>query len=117
MAAAKDLNRMMFRLCLQLLLLRLQICFQKSSKEDQRECIRGMVCLKEVLPTGFGNIFSVIYSPEKNASFHFHRLGKLFGIYLEATSCESKKKLIELNVAAIWESVYPASRVSFDLPR
>ena len=70
----------MFRLCLQLLLLRLQsFVFQKSLKEGQRECIRRMVCLKEdnvvMLPTGFGN--SVIYSPEhsrNNALFHFHRL-------------------------------------------
>ena len=53
---------MMFRLCLQLLLLRLQLFFQKSLKEEQRECIRGIVYRKEVLPTGFCN--SVIYSPE-----------------------------------------------------
>ena len=54
----------MFRLCLQLLLLRLQIIFQKLLKEGQRECIRRIVCLKEniivVFPTGFGNsVFTV----------------------------------------------------------
>ena len=74
---------------------------KKSLKEEQRECIRRMVCLKEdiivVLTTGFGN--SVIYSLEhsrKKLSFHLHRLenacscGESFGICSEATSCESK---------------------------
>ena len=49
----------MFRLCLRLSLLRLHFFFQKSLKEEQRECIRTMVCPKKeiiaVLPTGFGN--------------------------------------------------------------
>ena len=55
---------------------------------------------------GFGN--SVINRGpnilEENASFFFHQLenvcscGKFFGIYLEATSCESKKNRIELRV-------------------
>ena len=57
---------MVFKLSLQLLLLRLHFFFQKSLKEGQRECIRRIVCLKEaiivVLPTGFGN--SVIYGLE-----------------------------------------------------
>ena len=54
MATKKDLHRTDV-----LLLLRLQFFFQKSLKEEQRECIQRMVCLEEevivVLPMGFGN--------------------------------------------------------------
>ena len=96
---------MMFRLCLQLLFLRLQFFFQKSLKEEQTECIRRMVCLEDiivVLPTGFGNsvyictrsrtLYKKCIVPLPPSRKRLYRTcGEFFGIYSEATSRESKK--------------------------
>ena len=70
---------MMFRLCLQLLLLRLVfVClfffFEKSLKEEQRECIQRMVWLEEdivILPTEFGTSFCVRQKGERKLNSVF----------------------------------------------
>ena len=96
----------MFRLCLQLLLLRLQIFFQKVFKGTaERMHPKNGLSKRRHYSCNFHRNLAIPEHYRKNVSYHFHRLGNVCDMVSplecirkdsEATSCESKKNRTEL---------------------